>query len=59
MPNADGVTAIAAWMIVCIFFVFGALVCYAYLLWRLKPSLLKTRKARKARKRKQSQVTGT
>ena len=28
-------------MTVCIHFVFGALCCYAYLLWRLKPSTLK------------------
>lgn len=37
----EGVTAIETWMIVCIHFVFGALCCYAYLLWRLKPSTLK------------------
>ncbi len=41
MPSADGVTAIASWMLSCVFFVFCALMSYAYLLWRLKPSLLK------------------
>ena len=34
-------TAIAAWMIVCILFVFGALVGYAWLLWKKKKSCLK------------------
>ena len=34
-------TAIAAWMIVCIFFVFGALFGYAWLLWKKKKSCLK------------------
>ena len=41
MPNAEGITAITAWMISCIFCVFCALMCYAYLLWRLRPSMLK------------------
>ena len=41
MPNAEGITAITAWMISCIFCVFCALMCYAYLLWRLRPSILK------------------
>jgi hypothetical protein len=40
MPDADGVTALAAWLLICICFVFCALMCYAYLLWRLKPSIL-------------------
>ena len=51
MPNADGVTAIAVWVIVCIFFVFGALLCYAYLLWRLKPSMLKNKNKKRETKR--------
>ena len=46
-PNVEGMTAIAAWMIVCIFFVFGALVGYAYLLWKKKKSCLKRKKTRK------------
>ena len=41
MPNAEGITAVTAWMISCIFCVFCALMCYAYLLWRLRPSMLK------------------
>ena len=41
MPNAEGITAITAWMISCIFCVFCALMCYAYLLWRLRPSIIK------------------
>ncbi len=40
-------TAIAAWMIVCIFFVFGALFGYAWLLWKKKKSCLKRHKNRK------------
>ena len=36
-----------AWMLVCIFFVFGALVGYAYLLWKKKKSCLKRKKNRK------------
>lgn len=44
MPNAENVTAIAVWMIMCINFVFGALVEYSYLLWVLKPSVLKCRR---------------
>ncbi|XP_023323455.1 glutamate-gated chloride channel subunit beta [Eurytemora carolleeae] len=46
-PNVEGMTAIAAWMLVCIFFVFGALVGYAYLLWKKKKSCLKRKRARK------------
>ena len=46
-PNVEGMTAIAAWMLVCIFFVFGALVGYAYLLWKKKKSCLKRKKMRK------------
>ena len=30
-PNVEGMTAISAWMIVCILFVFAALAGYAYL----------------------------
>ena len=45
-PNVEGMTAIAAWMLVCIFFVFGALVGYAYLLWKKKKSCLKRKKKR-------------
>jgi hypothetical protein len=41
MPTSDGVNALASWMLICVFFVFCALMCYAYQLWRLKPSLLK------------------
>jgi hypothetical protein len=29
-PNAEGMTAVAAWMLVCIFFVCGALFGYAW-----------------------------
>ncbi len=32
-PNTDWVTAITAWMMSCILFLFGALCSYAYLLW--------------------------
>ena len=46
-PNVEGMTAIAAWMLVCIFFVFGALFGYAYLLWKKKKSCLKRKKNRK------------
>merc|ERR1719189_360479 len=46
-PNVEGMTAIAAWMIVCIFFVFGALVGYAYLLWKKKKSCLKRKRNKK------------
>ena len=46
-PNVEGMTAIAAWMLVCIFFVFGALVGYAYLLWTKKKSCLKRKKIKK------------
>ena len=46
-PNVEGMTAIAAWMLVCIFFVFGALVGYAYLLWKKKKSILKRKKTKK------------
>ena len=46
-PNVEGMTAIAAWMLVCIFFVFGALVGYAYLLWKKKKSCLKRKKVKK------------
>ena len=38
-PNVEGMTAIAAWMLACIFFVFGALLAYALILWRKKKSL--------------------
>lgn len=46
-PNVEGMTAIAAWMLVCIFFVFFALAGYAYLLWKKKKSCLKRKKVRK------------
>lgn len=46
-PNVEGMTAIAAWMIVCIMFVFGALSGYAYLLWKKKKSCLKRKRIRK------------
>jgi len=46
-PNVEGMTAIAAWMLVCIFFVFFALVGYAYLLWKKKKSCLKRKKVKK------------
>ncbi|XP_040576873.1 glutamate-gated chloride channel subunit beta [Lepeophtheirus salmonis] len=46
-PNVEGMTAIAAWMIGCIFFVFGALGGYAYLLWKKKKSCLKRKRFRK------------
>ena len=34
-PNVEGMTAIASWMIACMFFVFGALLGYAALLYFL------------------------
>ena len=37
-PNVEGMTAIAAWMLACILFVFGALLAYAFILWRKKKS---------------------
>ena len=40
-------TAIAAWMIVCILFVFGALIGYAWLLWKKKKSCLKRHRHKK------------
>jgi hypothetical protein len=40
-PNVEGMTAIAAWMLVCIMFVFFALIGYAFLLWKKKKSCLK------------------
>ena len=40
-PNTEGMNAITAWMLTCIFFVFGALGGYAFLLWRKKKSCLK------------------
>ncbi|TRY78448.1 hypothetical protein TCAL_14393 [Tigriopus californicus] len=46
-PNVEGMTAIAAWMVVCIFFVFGALAGYAWLLWKKKKSCLKRKRLRK------------
>ncbi len=41
MPNATSVTAIAAWMLICILYVFSAFACYSFLLWRLKPQLMR------------------
>jgi hypothetical protein len=41
MPHASNVPAIAVWMLLCILFVFSALMCYAFLLWRLNPLLVK------------------
>ncbi len=46
-PNVEGMTAIAAWMLVCIMFVFGALAGYAWLLWKKKKSCLKRKRIRK------------
>ncbi len=43
-PNTEGMTAIAAWMLVCIFFVCGALFGYAWLLWKKKKSCLKRKR---------------
>ena len=34
-PNTEGMTAIASWMIACMFFVFGALLAYATILYFL------------------------
>ena len=34
-PNVEGMTAISAWMIACMFFVFGALLAYATILYFL------------------------
>ncbi len=46
-PNVEGMTAISAWMIVCIIFVFGALSVYAWLLWKKKKSIWKRKRLRK------------
>ena len=46
-PNTEGMNAITAWMLTCIFFVFGALGGYAFLLWRKKKSCLKRHRKRK------------
>lgn len=46
-PNVEGMTAIAGWMIVCMIFVFGALLGYAWLLWKKKKSCLKRKRSRK------------
>jgi len=43
IPKAEGLTAIEAWVIVCVLFVFGALIEYAGLLLRMK--LATTRKS--------------
>ncbi|XP_023338671.1 acetylcholine-gated chloride channel subunit acc-2 [Eurytemora carolleeae] len=34
-PNTEGMTAISSWMLACIFFVFGALMSYAFILYLL------------------------
>lgn len=34
-PNVEGMTAISSWMIACMFFVFGALMAYASILYFL------------------------
>ena len=47
-PNAEGMNAITAWMLVCILFVFGALIAYAFLLWRKKNSVWKKHKVSSA-----------
>ena len=39
-PNTEGMTAIASWMIACMFFVFGALLAYATILYFLLVSSL-------------------
>jgi hypothetical protein len=39
-PNVEGMTAIASWMIACIFFVFGALLGYAGLLYYILVKIL-------------------
>jgi hypothetical protein len=36
IPKAEGLTAIEAWVIVCVLFVFGALIEYAGLLLKMK-----------------------
>ena len=46
-PNVEGMTAIAGWMIVCMIFVFGALLGYAWLLWKKKKSCLKRKRSKK------------
>ena len=46
-PNTEGMNAITAWILTCIFFVFGALGGYAFLLWRKKKSCLKRHRKRK------------
>ena len=50
--NVEGMTAITAWMLVCIFFVFGALVGYAYLLWKKKKSPKRKNKLKKEKEDK-------
>jgi hypothetical protein len=34
-PNVEGMTAISAWMLACMFFIFGALLGYACILYFL------------------------
>jgi len=34
-PNVEGMTAISAWMLACMFFIFGALLGYASILYFL------------------------
>merc|ERR1719189_2258563 len=46
-PNVEGMTAISAWMLVCIFFVFGALFGYAIFFGRRKKSCLKRKRNKK------------
>ena len=37
-PNVEGLSAISAWMFTCILFVFGALIEYAGILYKMKKS---------------------
>ena len=50
IPKAEGLTAIEAWVIVCVLFVFGALIEYAGLLLKMKLEVSKTIKGPKGPK---------
>ena len=35
-PPANGLTAISAWLLTCILFIFGALLAYAFILYKMR-----------------------
>eukprot|EP00090_Calanus_glacialis_P024072 TRINITY_DN37374_c0_g1_i1.p1 TRINITY_DN37374_c0_g1~~TRINITY_DN37374_c0_g1_i1.p1 ORF type:complete len:266 (+),score=63.00 TRINITY_DN37374_c0_g1_i1:102-800(+) len=45
-PNTEGMTAISSWMLACIFFLFGALMSYASILYILLQQKLKKQKVK-------------